>query len=110
VATATSTPTSTSTPSNTTPPTEPQNLTAATANGRGVNLSWSAPASGSPITGYNVYRGTASGTETLLASLGNQLSYEDTATTRGATYYYKVKAVNSAGVGPYSGEVSMPAK
>ncbi|MHB8512297.1 MAG: RCC1 domain-containing protein [Actinomycetota bacterium] len=85
----------------------PQNLTA-TAQTNSVALSWSAPASngGSAITGYNVYRGLSSGSETLLASIGNQTSYNDTAISKGVTYYYTVAAVNGVGVGAQSAEAS----
>ena len=95
-----------------TAPSAPQNLTAAAAKGKGIQLSWSAPASngGSPITGYNIYRGTTSGGEALLASVGNVTSYKDTTTTRGRTYYYIVKAVNAVGEGPGSNEASAVAK
>ena len=75
------------------------------ANGKGVNVAWSVPSNtgGSAITGYRVYRGTTSpGQTTLVANLGNVLSYKDTTTTRGATYYYAVSAVNSVGEGPKS--------
>ena len=75
------------------------------ANGKGVNVAWSVPsnAGGSAITGYRVYRGTTSpGQTTLVANLGNVLSYKDTTTTRGATYYYTVSALNSVGEGPQS--------
>jgi fibronectin type 3 domain-containing protein len=71
----------------------------ATAGTSSVALSWSVPANGgSAITGYNIYRGTASGTETLLASVGaTTISYTDTATAPGATYYYEVTATNGVG-------------
>jgi hypothetical protein len=84
--------------SSATVPTAPLNLTAAPANGRGIQLSWAAPASdgGSPITGYKVFRGTASGGETLLTTVSGP-SFKDTRTSRGATYYYYVKAVNAVG-------------
>jgi fibronectin type 3 domain-containing protein len=64
-----------------------------------VALSWTVAATGgSAITGFNVYRGTASGTETLLASVGaTTISYTDTATAPGTTYYYEVTAINSVG-------------
>jgi hypothetical protein len=73
-----------------------------------VHLSWQAPSSdgGSAITGYRVYRGTASGAETLLAPLGNVTSFDDLGAANGTTYYYEVGAVNVAGEGPRSSEVS----
>ena len=110
--TATQTPTSTPTQAGITVPSAPQNLAAVPARGKGVQLTWSPPASngGSPITGYNVYRGTAAGGETLLTSVGNVTSFKDTSTTRGQTYYYIVKAVNAVGESPASNEASAVAK
>jgi hypothetical protein len=110
--TPTNTPTPTPTQAGISVPSAPQNLTGAPARGKGVQLSWSAPASdgGSPITGYNIYRGTVSGGETLLTSVGNVTSFKDTSTTRGQTYYYIVKAVNAVGESPASNEASAVAK
>ena len=72
----------------------------------GVHLSWSTPDnSGSAITGYNVYRGTAAGAETLFANLGVRTSYVDTTAATG-TYYYRVSAVNGVGEGARSNEVT----
>jgi fibronectin type III domain protein len=72
-----------------------------------VHLSWSAPSEGgAAITGYNLYRGTSAGGETPLKSIGNVTSYDDTSVTGGTKYYYRVAAVNSAGEGPRSNEVS----
>jgi hypothetical protein len=72
-----------------------------------VHLSWTAPSDGgSPITNYKVYRATSSGAETLLTTLGNVTSYDDTAVTNGTTYYYKVSAVNGVGEGGQSNEAS----
>src|SRR5207244_3202867 len=53
-----------------TPPGAPQGLVA-TAGDATVTLTWSAPSSngGSPITNYRIYRGTASGGETLKATI-----------------------------------------
>src|SRR5438046_2785595 len=90
-----------------TPPSAPQNL-AATGGNAQVTLTWQAPASdgGSPITNYKIYRGLAPTTETLLATIGNVLTYTDTSVTNGVTYYYQVSAVNGAGEGPRSNEAS----
>lgn len=78
----------------------------ATAGSAVVHLSWAPPSSGSGITNHNIYRGAASGGETLLATVGNVTSYEDLAVTDGATYSYLVTAVNSYGAGLPSNEVS----
>src|SRR2546421_200467 len=90
-----------------TPPSAPTNLVATVGNAQ-VGLTWQAPVSngGSPITNYKIYRGTASGGETLIATIGNQLSYSDGRLTNGVTYYYQVSAVNVAGEGPRSNEAS----
>ena len=90
----------------------PQNLSAAPAKGKGVQLSWATPASngGSAITGYRIYRGTASGGETLLTSVGVVTSYKDASTIRGTVYYYRIVAINSVGDSPFSNEASTTAK
>ena len=48
---------------------------------------------------YNIYRGTASGAETLLTQVGNVTSYTDSTVTNGTTYFYEVSAVNAVGEG-----------
>jgi hypothetical protein len=90
------------------PPSEPQNLTASTNRPRGVTLSWSPPSSPgtSPVSGYRVYRGTASGDETMLTSVAGVTGYTDTATSKGTTYFYRVTAVSAAGEGPASNEAA----
>ena len=74
-----------------------------------VYLTWNAPVydGGSAITNYTIYRGTSSGSETLLANVGNVLNYNDTSVTNGQTYYYYVTAVNGVGEGEKSNEVSV---
>lgn len=77
--------------------------------GRGtgrVALSWTTPSNGgSALTGYNIYRGTAAGSEALLASVGPTATvYTDTAVSRGTTYYYEVTATNSVGESTRSSE------
>ena len=85
----------------------PQGLTASAGDIQ-VRLNWQAPASngGSPITSYKIYRGTTSGGETLVTTIGNVLTYTDSGVTNGQTYYYQISAVNAIGEGPRSGEVS----
>lgn len=79
-------------------------------NGPLVKVAWSeADNGGSAITGYNIYRGTASNVETLFASVpGTQLTFSDaTATDSSKTYYYKVEAVNTQGISCRENEVSV---
>jgi len=110
--TASSSVTITASPVAGTAPGAPTGLTASAGNGQ-VSLSWTPPASngGVNITSYRVYRGTASGAETLLTSggcsgLGAVASCTDTGLTNGQAYYYKVTAVNALGEGPQSNEAS----
>src|SRR2546422_74246 len=90
-----------------TAPSAPQNLQAAAGNAQ-VSLSWTAPSSngGSAITNYKIYKSTSSGTETLLTTVGNVVSYTDGTVTNGQIYYYKVSAVNSVGESSQSNEAS----
>jgi fibronectin type 3 domain-containing protein len=88
-------------------PGSPGNLTISANAPSGVVLSWRASSSGgSPVSAYNIYRSTASGAETLLASTGDGTSYTDTTVANGTTYYYRVSAVNAIGEGARSGEKS----
>ena len=66
-------------------------------------LTWNAV---SGATSYKVYRATAkNGTYSLLGTV-TTTSYTNTGAKAGTTYYYKVKAVNSAGESAYSNVVS----
>ncbi|MDY0151547.1 MAG: C25 family cysteine peptidase [Candidatus Cloacimonas sp.] len=78
-------------PASTSPSTfnPPQNF-AITASHGVANLSWTAPASGTP-TGYKIYKNS-----TLLTTI-TALSYSDTAVTDGTSYSYYVKAAYSGG-------------
>ncbi len=94
------------------PPTAPLALTA-TAAKAAVTLRWTAPASqgGAPISAYRVYRGTSPGAETLLTTVaGSATSYLDKTVARKTKYYYRISAVNAAGEGPLSAEVSATPK
>jgi hypothetical protein len=83
-------------------------LSATTTKGL-AKLAWTVPdAGGAAISGYQIYRGTAAGAETLVQTISNGTSYVD-AVTRG-TYYYRVAALTSAGTGALSNEVSVTLK
>ena len=88
-------------------PGAPTGLIATPAGNSAIHLSWTAPAptAGALVTGYKVYDGTSSGTETLKGSSGTT---SDTVTglASGTTYYFEVTALNSAGEGTRSSEAS----
>ncbi len=88
-------------------PSAPVDLQAFTV-GDGINLTWSAPVydGGADITNYNIYRGTSSGAEVLYITLGNVTSFYDLDVDAGTMYWYYVRAMNDAGEGAASGEVS----
>jgi predicted phage tail protein len=100
------------TPATASAPGAPTNLAASPAKPRGVALSWTAPGNGgSPITGYEIWRGTATGAEAMLATTsGTATSYKDTTASKGVTYWYYVKAVNAVGTGLASNEASAVAR
>jgi hypothetical protein len=76
----------------------------ATAGAGQVSLSWN---SSLGATGYKVFRGTSPGGESSSAIANpSGTSYTDTNVTAGTTYYYTVKATNSAGDSPTSNEAS----
>jgi fibronectin type 3 domain-containing protein len=89
-------------------PSAPQSL-AATAGSGSVSLTWTPPANngGAAISGYNIYRGTSAGGEAATAvATVTGTSFTDTGLTNGTTYFYTVKAVNSAGTSSASNEAS----
>ncbi len=94
-------------------PGAPQSLVATQNPTKGVNLSWTAPASngGSAITGYKIYRSTSAGAETfLIQPAGAGTTYTDTTTSSRKQYFYKVSAVNANGEGALSNESYATAK
>ena len=77
----------------------------------GVRLAWSEADTGNTgIKNYQIWRGTASGAETLLKTVpGKQTTYFDsTATDTTQTYYYKVVAINSVGSSCANNEIAAP--
>ncbi|MCA1814119.1 MAG: fibronectin type III domain-containing protein, partial [Halobacteriales archaeon] len=90
-----------------TAPAAPTNLRVTAGNAQ-ASLAWSTPASdgGSAITGYDVYRSEAGGSEALVKALGAVRAFTDTALTNGHAYAYRVSAANAAGEGAKSAAVS----
>jgi hypothetical protein len=76
-----------------------------------VIVSWDEPdAAGAPLTAYKIYRGTVSGGETLLATIGvSKPEYLDPIADPNTPYFYRVTAVNAQGEGPFCGEVAVVA-
>ncbi len=73
-------------------------------------LSWKVPDNGGAnITSYQIWRGTAPGTETLLDQTVNAhpVYVDHTASPAVPHYYYVVKAVNAQGTGTLSNEVDL---
>jgi hypothetical protein len=70
-----------------------------------VSLSWAASTTG--VTGYNVYRGGASGGPyAQVTSLDTGLTYTDSTVSAGQTYYYVVTSVDSTSTeSTYSNQV-----
>jgi PKD repeat protein len=76
----------------------------------GVLISWVEPDnSGSPITGYKVYRSNTNGAETFLASVsGNTTTkYIDQTADTNSNWFYRVTAVNAIGEGTFCREVNV---
>jgi len=102
---ASSSTTTTTTTTSPQPPPAPTGLTTSVM-GTTVHLSWN-PSTGA--SSYSVYRGTMpGGPYSLLASNLSVTNYDDGATQRGKTYYYVVRAANSAGTSPNSNEAAPP--
>jgi len=91
-----------------TAPGAPSALTASPGSPEGVQLSWAAPTTdgGSPITGFRIYRGDASGAEVFVTEVSPSVGYLDLATTPQGTYWYLVTAVNATGESAFSNEAS----
>ena len=88
------------------PPGVPLNLTATTPGQAEIRLSWGRPTSdgGSPITGYRIQ---ASQGRFHLGDAGSERPPRlpdilHTALSAGSTWHYRVAAINSSGIGPWS--------
>lgn len=85
------------------PPLAPQWLTASSGLNR-ATLSWGpAPTTTWPLATYEIYRGTTPGSEALVQTLGFAVnSYVNTGLQNGVTYYFKIRAVDTANnAGPF---------
>ncbi|HEY1789049.1 MAG TPA: hypothetical protein VGJ73_12885 [Verrucomicrobiae bacterium] len=87
-------------------PLVPTNLSAFSTATQQITLSWTASAG---ATSYNVYRGTSSGREALLAGSVSGTNYVDNSVVRGTTYYYEVTAVSTGGQSTDSTEAGVTA-
>lgn len=89
------------------PPSPPQNLVAE-AGDLEVTLNWEPPADegGTPVVGYNIYRGESQGSESFLITVALVTTYIDLLVENGVTYWYYVTAINLDGESDPSNEVS----
>jgi hypothetical protein len=76
---------------------------------KGIRLNWQAPVTG-PVTGYNVYRKSGTGTLVKIADLGVTTSWNDTGTVSGTSYTYVVTAENGSREGPSSNQATATAR
>jgi sugar lactone lactonase YvrE len=93
-------------------PSPPTGLTAGAVPNNQVSLSWTAPAQngGGAITGYDVYQGTTTGGESTTPVNASPLTGTSdslSGLTDGTTYFFTVRAINSAGLSPASAEASV---
>lgn len=75
----------------TTPPTVPTGLSATALSVPQINLSWTASSDNVAVTGYRIFRGG-----TLLITLGNVTTYQDTGLASSTLYTYNVEAIDAA--------------
>jgi hypothetical protein len=88
-------------------PGAPSNLQIS-ATGSTVTLTWLGPASGGPVTTYVIQAGSSSGSSNLANFETGSTATSFTATNVPAgTYFVRVRASNSAGVGAASNEVAV---
>jgi hypothetical protein len=86
-------------------PAAPASVVASIASSSSANLSWSASSGAST---YNIKRATTSGgSYTTVATGCTAPNYTDSGLTAGATYFYVVSAVNTAGESANSTQVSL---
>lgn len=87
----------------TAPPGAPRNLTATVTAGV-TTIAWQAPATGGTPTGYVIVAGYAPGASTFQVPISGTSA---SGVIGAATYYVRIIAVNGAGAGPASTEVTL---
>jgi len=97
------------------PPGRPTGVTARAQGTSRIELEWTAPTDGGPVTGYWIeWSSTGTGGWTRRVRNSTATSYPDTGLSAGTTRHYRVAAINTAGEGPWSRvvqattEVSVP--
>ena len=89
------------------PPAAPGSVAASASGGSRIDVSWTAPKG--EVTGYEVEwsaDGRGSWTAADPAHSGTATGYSDTGLDAGTTRHYRVRAVNGAGAGEWSGPAS----
>jgi titin len=91
------------------PPGPPAGFSATAVSSTQINLFWSAPTNtgDSPVLGYKIEFKTGSGTYEVLIDNTSNTYYYHTGRTTGQSYTYRVSAVNTAGVGTASNEITV---
>ena len=85
------------------PPGRPTGLTARAQGTSRIELEWTTPTDGGPVTGYWVeWSSTGTGRWTRRVMNSRATSYNDTGLSAGTTRHYRVAAINTAGEGPWS--------
>jgi hypothetical protein len=81
-------------------------VTAAAGGSTSANVTWSAPASGGPVTSYRItpYVGGVAQTATVVSGSPPDTQKKITGLTTGTTYTFTVQALNANGAGPVSGQ------
>ncbi|HEY0550891.1 MAG TPA: metallophosphoesterase [Verrucomicrobiae bacterium] len=99
------------TPNPATPPAAPTNLTAASPTKKKITLAWTQSASPNVVSN-RVYRSTVNGGPySVVTTIPAAASYQNSGLTSGTTYYYRVTALNNAGLeGPQSNQASATAR
>jgi hypothetical protein len=88
-------------------PNEPRNVSIVSGNNQ-VTLSWSAPTSNgsSSVTGYRIEKSVNNINWTVDVSNNSTTSYISSGLSNGLTYYFRIYAINSNGLGMVSSTVS----